>query len=49
MAMMPNFETIKKNYLTGLWNERMLKTAVTCKAITKDQYDEIVAAKAAAK
>ena len=45
---LPNYETIKSNYLTGLWNDRMLRTALTCKAITREQYEEILDAKRAA-
>lgn len=46
---MPTYENIRANYLNGLWNDRMLKTALTCKTITKDQYEQILADKAAGK
>lgn len=42
---MPNYETIKADYLAGRWNDRMLRTALTCKAITREQYEEILDAK----
>ena len=46
MAMaFPSPETIKTYYLEGKWTDRMLKTALTCKAITERQYEEILAAK----
>lgn len=43
---MPNYETIREYFLSGKWNERMLKSAVVCKAITNDQYEELVREKA---
>ena len=46
---MPDYETIKSNYLAGLWNDRMLRTALTCKAITREQYEEILDAKRSGK
>ena len=36
-----NFETIKKNFERGLWNDAMVKTAVRKGVITKEQYREI--------
>lgn len=46
---MPDYETIKSNYLAGLWNDRMLRTALTCKAITREQYEEILDTKRSGK
>ena len=43
----PSIDTIRDYYVSGKWNDRMLKTAVTCKAITQKQYEEIIAAKKA--
>lgn len=45
MAGFPSFDTIKTYYQQGKWSERMLKTALTCKAITQRQYEEILASK----
>lgn len=42
---MPDVSTIRDYYVSGKWTDRMLKTALTCKAITQKQYEEIVAAK----
>ncbi len=42
---MPDYETIKQYYLDGKWNERMVRTAQVCKAITQEQADEIIALK----
>ena len=36
-----NFETIKKNYDRGLWNDSMVKMAVRKGVITREQYKEI--------
>ena len=36
-----NYETIKKNYERGLWNNQMVKTAVRKGVITKKQFKEI--------
>ena len=46
---MPNYETIRGYFLSGKWNERMLKTALTCKQITQAQYDQLQREKAAQK
>jgi len=40
-----DYETIKRNYLRGLWNKALVQMAVTKGVITQAQYDEIVAAK----
>ena len=45
----PDYDTIKENFLTGKWTERMLKSALMCKAITTDQYNEILSAAASQK
>lgn len=45
MAGFPSYDTIKTYYTSGKWNDRMLKTALTCKAITQRQYEEILASK----
>ena len=36
-----NYETVKKNYERGLWNDAMVKMAVRKGVITKEQYKEI--------
>lgn len=36
-----SFETIKRNYDRGLWNNVMVKMAVRKGIITKEQYKEI--------
>ena len=36
-----NYETIKKNYESGLWSAPMVKMAVRKGVITKEQYTEI--------
>lgn len=36
-----NFETIKRNYDRGLWNDAMVKMAVRKGVITREQYREI--------
>ena len=36
-----NYETIKKNYIRGLWNTVMVKMAVKKGIITEVQYKEI--------
>ena len=40
-AIRMNFETIKKNYVRGLWNEQMVRMAVRKGVITQEQYKEI--------
>ena len=45
---LPNYETIREYYLSGKWNDMMLKTAVVCKAITQEQYETLVDEKKAA-
>lgn len=45
MAGFPSYDTIKSYYTSGKWNDRMLKTALTCKVITQRQYEEILASK----
>ena len=36
-----NFETVKRNYETGLWSIALVKMAVQKGIITKEQYQEI--------
>ena len=36
-----NFQTIKKNYDKGLWNDAMVRMAVRKGVITREQYQEI--------
>lgn len=36
-----NYATIKRNYERGLWNKRMVKTAVRKSVITAGEYQEI--------
>ena len=38
-----NFERVKKNWTTGLWNLTLLKQAYAKGVITKAQYKEIKA------
>jgi uncharacterized XkdX family phage protein len=38
-----NYETIKQNYVRGLWTEALVKMALSKGVITKAQYDEIIA------
>lgn len=40
-----NFETIKKNYIKGLWTAALVKMAVKKGVITQEQCDEILASK----
>ena len=40
-----NYETIKKNYLKGLWTKALVKMAVKKGVITQAQCDEILALK----
>ncbi len=40
-----NYETVKKNYVSGLWSLAMLKMAYQKGIITLAQYKEIKAAK----
>ena len=40
-----NFETIKKNYIKGLWTAALVKMAVRKGVITKEQCDEILGSK----
>ena len=37
-----NYETIKRNFERGLWNEQMVRMAVRKGVITKTQFEEIV-------
>lgn len=36
-----NYETIKRNYDRGLWNNAMVKMAVRKGVITRKQFEEI--------
>lgn len=36
-----NFETVKRNYERGLWNDVMVKMAVRKGVITREQYRDI--------
>ena len=36
-----NYETIKRNYDRGLWNNAMVKMAVRKGIISKEQFEEI--------
>ena len=38
-----NFERVRKNWTTGLWNITLLKQAYAKGIITKEQYKEIKA------
>ena len=38
-----NFERVRKNWMTGLWNLALLKQAYAKGVITKEQYKEIKA------
>ena len=40
-----NYETIKKNYIKGLWTAPLVKMAVKKGVITQEQCDEILASK----
>lgn len=40
-----NYETIKNNYLKGLWTAPLVKMAVKKGIITQEQCDEILALK----
>lgn len=40
-----NYETIKSNYLKGLWTAALVKMAVRKGVITQEQCDEIMAMK----
>lgn len=40
-----NFETIRKNYVKGLWNKQLVRVAVKKGLITKDDYEKIVGEK----
>ena len=40
-----NYETIKQNYLRGLWCKTLVQKAMEKGVITKAQFDEIIAAK----
>ena len=40
-----NYETIKNNYLRGLWTAALVRMAVKKGVITKDQCEEILALK----
>lgn len=39
---MPSYEVIRQYYLDGLWSDIMLRTAVVCKAITQEQYEQLL-------
>lgn len=39
---MPSYETIAQYYREGLWNDMMLRTAMVCKAITQEQYNQLL-------
>ena len=49
MAALPGYDEIREYVLNGKWTERMLKTALTCKQITQEQFNSIMAEKAAQK
>ena len=36
-----NFDTVKRNYERGLWNDAMVKMAVRKGVITREQYRDI--------
>lgn len=36
-----NYEQLEKNYVRGLWNKAMMRTAVRKGVITAEQYQEI--------
>lgn len=36
-----SFETVKRNYDRGLWNDAMVKLAVRKGVITREQYEAI--------
>jgi hypothetical protein len=38
-----NYDRVKKNWVTGLWDKAAVKRAYQCGIITKEQYKEIVA------
>lgn len=40
-----NYETIKTNYLKGLWTSALVKLAVKKGVITQEQCDEILSLK----
>ena len=40
-----NYETIKRNYDRGLWNDAMVKLAVRKGVITREQFEEITGKK----
>ena len=40
-----NYETIKNNYLKGLWTKALVKLAVKKGVITQEQCDEILSLK----
>ena len=40
-----NFETIKRNYDRGLWNDAMVKLAVRKGVITREQFGKITGKK----
>lgn len=46
---LPKYSEIREYYLNGKWNDRMLKTALTCKQITNDQYEALLREKVAQK
>lgn len=41
-----NYETVKNNYLKGLWTATLVKLAVKKGVITQEQCNEILAMKA---
>lgn len=40
-----NYETVKNNYIKGLWSAALVKMAVRKGIITKEQCEEILALK----
>lgn len=43
---LPSYDEIAQYFRNGQWTEMMLRTALVCKAITKEQYDALIAEKA---
>lgn len=43
---LPKVSEIREYYLSGKWNDVMLRCAVSCKSITQEEYDSIRAEKA---
>ena len=46
---MPDVETIRGYYMSGSWNDMMLRTAKVCKAITEEEFEAMRAEKEASK